>query len=374
MVFLCLALYAAFFLVVQHATLAMTVWRCRFSATLRRRPVALPPISLVRPLCGVESHTDATLAANYGLTYPDYEVIFCVARADDPVVAHVEAVMAAHPDRSSRLLIGDDRISTNPKLNNMVKGWGAARHDRIAFVDSNVLMPPDFLQTLIAAWRDDTGVVSAPPMGTRPDGLWAHVECAFLNSYEARWQYAADTVGLGFAQGKTLMFRRCQFPADGVAVLAAEPAEDAAATKYIRGIGLRARLAGPSPQPLGRRGAREVWARQLRWARLRRATFALEFAPEIFTGAALPVVAICAAALGCGWPLGAVAPAFLAAWFLPELGAAWLCGWPVGPLALPAFILRDALLTILYVGAWTGKDFTWRGTEMSATSNVAAEA
>ena len=60
--------------------------------------------------------------------------------------------------------------------------------------------------------------------------------------------------------------------AGGVRALAAELAEDAASTKIVRAAGLRVRLVdNPFQQPLGRRTLKEVWRRQTRWARLRRA-------------------------------------------------------------------------------------------------------
>ncbi|MFX9065588.1 glycosyltransferase, partial [Acinetobacter baumannii] len=92
--------------------------------------------------------------------------------------------------------------------------------------------------------------------------------CAFLNTYQARWQYAADTLGFGFAQGKTMMFRRRDLEAaGGLVALGAEPAEDAAATKLVRGMGLNARLVdAPFAQPLGPRTWKQVWDRQARWA------------------------------------------------------------------------------------------------------------
>ena len=40
----------------------------------------------------------------------------------------------------------------------------------------------------------------APPVGSAPSGFWAELECAFLNSYQARMQYAVDMLGHGFAQ------------------------------------------------------------------------------------------------------------------------------------------------------------------------------
>ena len=90
--------------------------------------------------------------------------------------------------------------------------------------------------------------------------------------FKRRWQYVADALGIGFAQGKTMLWRRDILEnRGGIRALGSELAEDAAATKVIRSRGLRVRLVDtPFEQPLGRRSLREVWSRQVRWARLRR--------------------------------------------------------------------------------------------------------
>lgn len=100
-----------------------------------------------------------------------------------------------------------------------------------------------------------------------PRGFWAELECAFLNTYQGRWQYAADTIGLGFAQGKTMLWRRERLErAGGIHALGAEIAEDAAATKVVRNAVRRVRLVDrPFGQPLGARTPAQVWTRQLRW-------------------------------------------------------------------------------------------------------------
>ena len=159
--------------------------------------------------------------------------------------------------------------------------------------DSNVLMPSDYIQRLLARWRSDTGIVCAPPIGSRPETFAAEIECAFLNTYQARWQYAGESSGYGFAQGKTMLWRRETLEAGGgIEALGAEIAEDAAATKLIRAQGLNAHLVDrPFQQPLGQRRLRDVWSRQIRWARLRRATFPLFFAPEILTTSLLTLAA-----------------------------------------------------------------------------------
>ena len=107
-------------------------------------------------------------------------------------------------------------------------------------------MRHDYIQRLFAAWRSDTGLVCAPPTGCLPAGFWAELECAFLNCYQARWQYLADGLGIGFAQGKTLFWRRSDLEqAGGIRSLGTEIAEDAASTKIVREAGLRVRLVSP---------------------------------------------------------------------------------------------------------------------------------
>ncbi len=189
-------------------------------------------VTIIRPLCGLETHSAVTLQSTFELAYPEYDVIFCVERANDPVLALVRELIKRYPLIPSRILIGSDRISANPKLNNVAKGWRAAHHDWIVLADSNVLLTPDYLQRLFAEWDNDTGLVCSPPLGVAPEGLFAEVECAFLNSHQARWQYAADFFGLGFAQGKSMLWRRDILEAaGGIEALGAELAEDAAATK-----------------------------------------------------------------------------------------------------------------------------------------------
>ena len=84
----------------------------------------------------------------------------------------------------------------------------AARHDWIILADANVLMPKDYIQRLLMSWRHRSGLVCSMPLGSRPGNLWAELECAFLNTFEARWQYCAEAFGMGFAQGKSMLWRR----------------------------------------------------------------------------------------------------------------------------------------------------------------------
>src|ERR1700681_641627 len=350
---------------VHVASALIAVIRCKSPAIRLRAPAHAPAVSLVRPVCGIENYVEETLASAFALDYPRYEIVFCVAFAQDPVVPTVRRLMAAHPEVPARLLIGNEKISDNPKLDNVYKGWRAAAHDWIVLADSNVLMPPDYIQRLIAAWRPDTGVVCSPPIGCRPAGFWAELECAFLNTYQARFQYTADTLGIGFAQGKSMLWRRDILErAGGIRALAFELAEDAAATKLVRRAGLRVRLAdAPFEQPLGYRSAAEVWRRQVRWARLRRTSFKAYFMPEILAGAAWPLAAAAFAAAQSDLSLASV-PALAAIWYGSEAILAWAAGWHLTVRSPLAWALRDLLLPAIWFNGWLDSTFAWRGNEM----------
>src|ERR1700674_5630347 len=106
----------------------------------------------------------------------------------------------------------------------------------------------------------------------------------------------------------------------GIEALAKEVAEDAAATKIVRDAGLKVRLIDrPLAQPLGRRSAAEVWNRQLRWARLRRASFFLYFLPEILSGGVLPMIAVAILAHAFAWPIVLSVATFGALWYGGEM-------------------------------------------------------
>lgn len=347
------------------ASVLVATGRCRPVTPASPPRVGRPGVTVIRPVCGIDNHVEETLRSTFALDYPDYEILFCVASGRDPVVPLVERLIAAHPARA-RLLIGEDRVSANPKLNNVVKGWREAAHDWIIIADSNVLMPSDYVQRLIAAYRRDTGLVCAPPIGCRPDGFWAELECAFLNTYQARWQYFADTAGLGFAQGKTMLWRRAVLDAvGGIEALAQEVAEDAAATKAVNALDLRVRLVdAPFGQPLGLRRIGEVWNRQVRWARLRRGSFPQFFLPEICSGALLPVACCALLAGAAALPVPATVAAFAALWYGGEYILARTARWHVSALSPLAWMLRDLLLPILWVEAWRSSEFVWRGHPM----------
>lgn len=358
-------LLLAFTLLVHLISALVAAYRCRPEAKLSKSTPAGSDISIVRPVCGLDYRIEETLRSTFETT-TEADIVFCVASPNDNVIPLVRRLIAEYPHRRASLLIGDNRISVNPKLNNMYKGWVGTSTRWVIFADSNVLMPPDYLERLFAAWQVDTGLVCAPPIGCEPTGFWAEVECSTLNTYQARWQYFADTLGYGFAQGKSMMWRRDLLEqGGGIEALGREVAEDAASTKVVRKAGLKVRLVNaPFGQPLGRRTASEVWKRQVRWAQLRRASFPAQFAPEIFSNGFAPLVAAVAFGLASDTSVPGMLLLTAAIYYGAEMVMAAACGWHLSWRTPLTALVRDLATPFLYIQGWRDTGFSWRGNDM----------
>lgn len=64
------------------------------------------PVSVLRPVRGLDPFDEMTLRSGFELDYPHYELILCCADANDPAVPAIRRLMAAYPHVEARLLIG----------------------------------------------------------------------------------------------------------------------------------------------------------------------------------------------------------------------------------------------------------------------------
>lgn len=314
--------------------------------------------TIICPLCETDELLAITLDSFFRLDCQDYEVIFVADTKATAAVAIARMVAARYPQMASRIIVNSAVVCRNPKLSNIHKAWAIAG-EWIMMADCNVLLPSDAIQRLADRWQDDTGMVCSPPLGSQPENFPAEVECAFLNTFEAKWQLLADRLGHGFAQGKVMFCRKAQIDAlGGILVLDNEACEDAAASKLMRRTGLRIRLPVKLfEQPLGRRSLRQVWRRQLRWAKLRRASFPLLYSMEIvITPLPLSIGLLITHNL---WSLVALSGCYGGECLL-ALSRGWYISWRT-PLAL---LVRDLMMVGVWLSGWFGQTIQWSGNRL----------
>ncbi|MGE0769557.1 MAG: glycosyltransferase [Hyphomicrobiaceae bacterium] len=363
-----------------HAGTALLAWRrCRRPATgspntPRRASKEAWPVSVIVPVTNLADIETSTLLSAFRLSYPDYELIFCCPDARDPAVAYLKTLMAHNRAVPARLLVGRSKTTVNPKLDNLEKGWLSARHERIIVADSNLLMPSDFLDRMLELDSDGVGLVSSPPIGCLPQSFAADVECGFLNTCQARWLLASDSLGFGFGHGKAMLLKRSLIErGGGLNALTRDVAEDMAATKFVHKAGLGVRIVDrPFFQPLGVRTLGQVWHRQLRWAQLRRQSVPGFFAAEI-VATGLPAAAaglVLAQELRLSGVLAMVL--VLACYHSVEGRLARSAGWPLCWRSPIAWLVRDIMMSIIWIIAWKRKTYSWRGNAVDM-SRVAAK-
>jgi len=352
--------------------LAATVVYVGTIALPRRRvtgisPSQWPAVSLVVPVKGIEAELDGNLDALFCQSYGEFELIFMVAEPTDPAIARVEVALARHPAIEARIIVGDTKVSDNPKVNNLVKSEEAARHPLMLMCDSNIAIQPNMLRSMVALLQPEVGLVSAIPVAVRPGNFVAELECALCNGFGSRWLVAASRLGLRVAVGKIMLLRKSDLARiGGIRAMAAGVCEDSALAAAIVELGLRLEVpAEPAIYPVGRRRFREFWERQLRWHCCRRCHHAGVFYLQPFLGSLGATLSG-----GIFWygMFGAVSlpamAAYLAAWLGLEAVFLQRQDWPYSWRSPLAWLAREFLLPVLWVRAATMRTMIWRGSRM----------
>ena len=105
-----------------------------------------PPVTIFKPLKGLDEELELNLRSFFQLDYPCYQLLFCVADANDPAIEVVQKLQREFPGHDSQLIVGCPAFGLNPKVESLAAMDRHRKHDVILISDSNVRVRPSYLR------------------------------------------------------------------------------------------------------------------------------------------------------------------------------------------------------------------------------------
>jgi ceramide glucosyltransferase len=351
--------------------IAATIAAWRFFRRGRKRKLRnyTPPVSLLKPVRGVDFATYENYSSFCRQDYPDYEILFAVNDAADPAVPLIHRLTAEFPHRQIRLFVGAEDLGANRKVNKLARLSGEAQHEILVLTDGDVRVGPNYLREVVAPFVEESiGAVTSFYRGIAERNLGAELEAIGASSdFFAGVLMAEWTEGINFALGASIVTtKRWLSKIGGFESIAGMLADDYELGVRIAQAGGRVLL---SREPVWTmypaQTAKSFWNHQLRWARTVRLCRPLSYFGLIFT-LGLPWSLLAALVAPTKW----IAAAYLLAYLVLRHVMAWTVGvWGVGDDVLRRKLwlvpVRDALYSAVWVASFASNRITWSGQEFT---------
>jgi ceramide glucosyltransferase len=165
-----------------------------------------PPVSLLKPIYGLDRDAYESFASFCRQEYPEFEILFCVSDESEPALPAIRKLIDDFPQRRIRLLIGSEPLGVSDKVNKLCRMACEARHDLLIVCDSDVRVDPDYLRTVVVPFRDPSvGAVTCLYRGLTDGSFAADIEALGNSTDFAPGVLAARLLsGLNFTLGATI--------------------------------------------------------------------------------------------------------------------------------------------------------------------------
>ncbi|GAA6013065.1 hypothetical protein JCM8202_003005 [Rhodotorula sphaerocarpa] len=178
-----------------------------------------PGVSILRPLRGLDCNLYENLEASFRQDYRKFEIIFSVADEADAAIPIVKELCDRYPNVQSKLIVGQEVVGVNPKINNLIRAYRAAEYDLVWVLDSNVLTSETCLSRSVPLFSSSgsadpnarpIGLVHHLPFAIYPDThLGSRVEQVYLCSTHAKMYLAINRVAVASCvTGKSCLYRK----------------------------------------------------------------------------------------------------------------------------------------------------------------------
>jgi len=334
----------------------------RFLITAQPSAGNLPPVSILKPLCGLDEGLEENLRSFFVQEYPQYEVLLGAHREDDSAAALARKIMAEYAGSvQARLIITGESPIPNAKafsLNRLVR---EASYDLLVMSDSDVRVKPCLLAHLAQDFQEQkVGLITCPYLAVPGRSLWSRLEAVGMNTELLGGVLVARMLeGMRFALGCTVAVRRSVLDdMGGFSYLQDFLAEDFVIGQRAAELGHGVLLSSCIIEHrIGSQGMLANLGHRLRWARSTRRSRPAGYWGQIFTYP-LPWALLLWATLPAAWPvvpltliLRGAAAAATASFVLrdPITRKQW---W-----LLP---LQDILGFLVWISGFVGDTIVWR--------------
>jgi ceramide glucosyltransferase len=331
------------------------------------REHSLPPVSILKPLKGLDPQMWEAFCSHCDQDYPEFQLIFGVSDPNDPAIALVLRLQEKYPHRKIDLLVCPRDLGNNRKLGTLAQMLPAARYEILLVNDSDIRVVPDYLRRVTAPLDDSTvGLVTCLYRGIPRPTLGSRLEALGISTDFVPGVLSARLIesGLHFGLGSTLAFRRSDLQAiGGFEAMVDYLADDYEIGNRIAGLGKRIELSEVVVETfLPAYSFREYVDHQLRWARSVRGARSWGYAGLVLT-------------FGLPWATLALVAGRGAAWLWWLFAVTVVARFAVG-LAAEAVLddtqplrdlfllpVRDLIAPVIWAMGLVGNRIFWRGDE-----------
>jgi ceramide glucosyltransferase len=326
----------------------------------------LPPVSILKPLKGVDPEIWESFCSHCEQAYPQFQLIFGVSDPGDPAIEVVRELQAKYPNLPMELIACDRVLGANIKVSNLAQMLPAARHELLLVNDSDIRVPPDYLRKAIAPLADaSVGLVTCLYRGVAGPTLGSRLEALGIGTDFVPGVLSARFLeqGLHFGLGSTLAFRRRDLEAiGGFEALLDYLADDYELGRRIAATGKRVELSAATVTTfLPAYTLRQFFRHQLRWSRTIRDARRWGYTGLLFT-------------FGLPWALVTLLAARGAAWAWVLFALTFAVRLAVGFVAAEVVLhdrqllrnvfllpLRDLIAPLVWAAGFMGNRIHWRG-------------
>jgi ceramide glucosyltransferase len=344
----------------------------RFRADARKQlssipdDARLPPVSVLKPVHGVEARLKENIESFFRQDYPDYEILFAADEANDAALEVVREVCARYPHIRSRVL-----VTGTPWPNPVVYAFHcmaeAATHDILVTTDSDVEVDPQYLREIVPPLLDQqVGMVTCVYRGKNAAGFFSGLTAIGMSVEMTAGVLVANLLeGMKFGLGPTTVVRKDSLASiGGYTALRDYIAYDFAIGNLMAKAGYRVVLSGHViDHVVNQASFQRMWQNQLRWAQTTRYSRPKgHFGSGMIFAMPYGLLGFFAAGLLGHWGIGSL---LLGVAVLNRLAEAWLVGWMVvrdpqirrAPWLYP---LRDLLGFVVWFASYLKLRYVWR--------------